>query len=49
MQTVQSTVEFTNAVLKQRRQAALMTGEFFRWLGIQLVMAYEPYRGPLKT
>ncbi|DBA02317.1 TPA: hypothetical protein N0F65_006192 [Lagenidium giganteum] len=49
METLSSTVTFTNAVLLQKHKLAMTQGEFLRWLGIRIAMAYDPCKGGIKA
>ena len=49
MDSIPSILDYTNTILLAKKKAPLSKRELIKWLGIRLVMAVEPRRGPLPT
>ncbi|KAJ0407213.1 hypothetical protein ATCC90586_004525 [Pythium insidiosum] len=49
MQSLRSMLHHTNYTLVARGCAPITDGDWFRWIGIRLAMAFEPRRGPTRT
>ncbi|GMF65594.1 unnamed protein product [Phytophthora lilii] len=49
MSTLRNTMSSTNYNLQKKQYRRINVGDWFKWIGIRLAMAFEPRRGPLPT
>ncbi|KAJ8535180.1 hypothetical protein ON010_g13558 [Phytophthora cinnamomi] len=49
MPTLPSAMSSTNRNLQKKQCRCINAGDWFKWIGIRLAMAFEPRRGPLPT
>jgi hypothetical protein len=46
--TIKETLKFTNEKLQKTKKKKIDEGDFYRWLGLRLLMTYEPLEGPIR-